>query len=95
MGTIIKVFTYYYFLLYPHFAFPFPPDHVTIVNEDTIDKEYDSTVYQKNLFQPTTYLNAGYGVLYEHIGTVYQSVHTYFISMDCSITIKLQQSIGQ
>ena len=51
-----------YLLLYPHYAFAF--DHVTIVNvnEDTMDKEFDNNIYQKNLFQSTSYLNAGYGL---------------------------------
>ena len=60
-------------------------DHVTIVNEDTIDKEFDNNIYQKNLFQPTLYLNAGYGTLYEHIGTVYQNVHTHYLIVGMKI----------
>ena len=75
MGTCIKIFIFCYLLFYPHYAYAF--EYVTIVNEDTIDKEFDDNVYRKNLFQPTSYLNAGYGTLYEHIGTVYQSVHTH------------------
>ena len=66
-----------YLLLYPHYSIDF--DHVTIVNEDTIDKEFDNNIYQKNLFQPTSYLNAGYGTLYEHIGVVYQNVYTHYL----------------
>ena len=69
MPTCIKIFILSYLLLCPHYSFAF--DHVTIVNEDTIDKEFDNNIYQKNLFQPTSYLNAGYGTFYEHIGTVY------------------------
>ena len=60
-------------------------DHVTIVNEDTIDKEFDNNIYQKNLFQPTSYLNAGYGTLYEHIGTVYQNVHMHYLIVGMKI----------
>ena len=74
MGTYIRNFILCYILLYPHYVIAF--DNVTIVNEDIINKEFDNNVYQKNLFQPTSYLNTGYGTLYEHIGTVYQSVHT-------------------
>ena len=58
---------------------------MTIVNEDTIDKEFDTNVYQKNLFQPTSYLNAGYGTLYEHIGTVHQNVHTHYLIVGMKI----------
>ena len=83
MGTCIKIFILCYFLFYPHYAYAF--DHVTIVNEDTIDKEFDNNVYRKNLFQPTSYLNAGYGTLYEHIGTVYQSVHTHYLIVGMKI----------
>ena len=72
-----------YLLLYPHYVFAF--DHVTIVNEDTINKEFDNNVYQKNLFQPTSYLNAGYGTLYEHIGIVYQSVHMHYLIVGMKI----------
>ena len=74
MATCTKIVILCYLLLYPHYSIAF--DHVTIVNKDTIDKEFDNNIYQKNLFQPTSYLNAGYGTLYEHIGTVYQNVHT-------------------
>ena len=38
------------------------------------------------LFQPTSYLNAGYGTLYEHIGTVYQSVHTHYLIVGMKIS---------
>ena len=81
MGTCIQIFIFCYLLFYPHYAF----EHVTIVNEDTIDKEFDDNVYRKNLFQPTSYLNAGYGTLYEHIGTVYQSVHTHYLIVGMKI----------
>ena len=64
MGTCTKIFLLCYLLLSSHYSFAF--DHVTIVNEDTIDKEFDNNIYQKNLFQPISYLNAGYGTLYEH-----------------------------
>ena len=76
MATCTKIFILCYILLYPHYSLAF--DHVTIVKEDTIDKEFDNNIYQNNLFQPTSYLNAGYGTLYEHIGTVYQNVHTHY-----------------
>ena len=83
MATCIKIFILSYLLFYPHYSFAF--DHVTIVNEDTIDKEFDNNIYQKNLFQPTSYLNAGYGTLYEHIGTVYQNVHTHYLIVGMKI----------
>ena len=54
---------------------------MTIVNEDTIDKEFDNNIYQKNLFQPTSYLNAGYGTLYEHHwNCISKCSHTLFNS---------------
>ena len=83
MATCTKIFILCYLLLYPHCSIAF--DHVTIVNEDTIDKEFDNNIYQKNLFQPTSYLNAGYGTLYEHIGTVYQNVHTHYLIVGMKI----------
>ena len=63
MPAFTKIFIICYHLLYPHYSFAF--GHVTIVNEDTIDKEFDNNIYQKNLFQPTSYLNAVYGTLYQ------------------------------
>ena len=51
MGTCIRIFILFYILLYPLYVFAF--DHVTIINADTIDKEFDNNIYQKNLFQPT------------------------------------------
>ena len=61
MATCTKIVILCYLLLYPHYSFAF--DHVTIVNEDTIDKEFDNNIYQKNLFQPTSYLNAYHPVI--------------------------------
>ena len=43
------------------------------------------TSIEKNLFQPTSYLNAGYGTLYEHIRTVYQNVHTHYLIVSMKI----------
>ena len=83
MATCTKILILCYLLLFPHYSFAF--DHVTIVNEDTIDKEFDNNIYQKNLFQPTSYLNAGYGTLYEHIGTVYQNVHMHYLIVGMKI----------
>ena len=83
MATCTKTFILCYLLLYPHYSIVF--DHVTILNEDTIDKEFDNNIYQKNLFQPTSYLNAGYGTLYEHIGTVYQNVHMHYLIVGMKI----------
>ena len=83
MATCTNNFILCYHLLYPHYSFA--SDHVTIVNEDTIDKEFNNNIYQKNLFQPTSYLNAGYGTLYEHIGTVYQNVHTHYLIVGMKI----------
>ena len=85
MATCTKIFILCYLLFYPHYSIAF--DHVTIVNEDPIDKEFDNNIYQKNLFQPTSYLNAGYGTLYEHIGTVYQNVHTHYLIVGIKIPI--------
>ena len=33
----------------------------------------------KHLFQPTSFLNPGYGVLFEHIGQLHQSVYKYYL----------------
>ena len=60
MATCTKIFILCYLFLYPHYSFAF--DHVTIVNEDTIDKEFDNNIYQKNLFQPTSILMLAMGL---------------------------------
>ena len=83
MAPCTKIFIFCYLLLYPHYSFTF--DQVTIVNEDIIDKELDNNIYQKNLFQPTSYFNAGYGTLYENIETVYQNVHTHYLIVGMKI----------
>ena len=83
MTTCTKIFILCFLLFYPYYSIAF--DHVPIVNEDTIDKEFNNTIYQKNLFQPTSYLNAGYGTLYEHIATVYQNVHTHYLIVGMKI----------
>ena len=33
----------------------------------------------KHLFQPTSFLNPGYGVLFEHIGQLHQSVYKHYL----------------
>ena len=43
------------------------------------------TSIKRIYFQPTSYLNAGYGTLYEHIGTVYQNVHTHYLIVGMKI----------
>ena len=85
MTTCTKIFILCYLLLYPQYSIAF--DHVTIVNEHMIDKGFDNNIYQKNLFQPPLYLNAGYGTLYEHIQTVYQNVHTHYMIVGMKIPI--------
>ena len=37
------------------------------------------TSIKRICFSQQSYLNAGYGTLYEHIGTVYQNVHTHYL----------------
>ena len=83
MTTCTKIFILCYLLFYPHYLIAF--DHVTIVNEDTIDKEFDNNIYQKNLLEPTSSFNVCFGTLYEHIGTVYQNVHTYYLIVGMKI----------
>ena len=46
MATYTNNFIICYLLLYPHYSFAF--DHLTIVNKDTIDKEFDNNIYQNN-----------------------------------------------
>ena len=43
------------------------------INVDTKDNT------PKNLFQPTSFLNPGYGVLFEHIGQLHQSVYKHYL----------------
>ena len=33
----------------------------------------------RHLFQPTSFLNPGYGVLFEHIGQLHQSVYKHYL----------------
>ena len=83
MGTCIRISILCYLLLYLHYSFAF--NHMTIVNKDTIDKEFDNNIYQKNLFQPTSYLNAVYWTLNEHIGIVYQNFHIHYLIVSIKI----------
>ena len=48
METCIKIFIFSYLLFYPHYAYAF--DHVTIVNEDSIDKEFDDMSIERIYF---------------------------------------------
>ena len=49
------------------------------INADTRDKA------PKHLFQPTSFLNPGYGVLFEHIGQLYQSVYKHYLIVGLKI----------
>ena len=55
MATCIKIFILSFLLFYPHFSIAF--DHVTIVNEDSIDKEFDNNIYQKIMLAMELYMN--------------------------------------
>ena len=55
-------------------------DEVREVTEGSINvNTKDNT--PKNLFQPTSFLNPGYGVLFEHIGQLHQSVYKLTLSL--------------
>ena len=41
----------------------------------------------KHLFQPTSFLNPGYGVLFEHIGQLHQSVYKHYLIIALKIPI--------
>ena len=48
------------------------------VTEGSIHMERKDRTPQ-NLFQPTSFLNPGYGVLFEHIGKLHQSVYKHYL----------------
>ena len=48
------------------------------VTEGSIHMEHRDKTPQ-NLFQPTSFLNPGYGVLFEHIGKLHQSVYKHYL----------------
>ena len=53
-------------------------EEVREVTEGSINMDTkDST--PKNIFQPTSFLNPGYGVLFEHIGQLHQSVYKHYL----------------
>ena len=60
-------------------------EHVTIVNEYTIDKEFDDNVYRKNFFSPHHILMLAMELCMNSIGTVYQSVHTHYLIVGMKI----------
>ena len=48
------------------------------VTEGSINMDHKDRTPQ-NLFQPTSFLNPGYGVLFEHIGKLHQSVYKHYL----------------
>ena len=48
------------------------------VTNDHIDASTSDKV-PSSLFQPTSFLNPGYGVLFEHIGQLHQSVYKHYL----------------
>ena len=53
-------------------------DEVREVTEGSINVDTKDNT-PKNLFQPTSSLNPGYGVLFEHIGQLHQSVYKHYL----------------
>ena len=53
-------------------------DEVREVTEGSINVDTKDNT-PKNLFQPTSFLNPGYGVLFEHIGQLHQSVYKHYL----------------
>ena len=48
------------------------------VTEGSIHRQHKDRT-PDNLFQPTSFLNPGYGVLFEHIGKLHQSVYKHYL----------------
>ena len=53
-------------------------DEVREVTEGSINVDTKDNT-PKNLFQPTSFLNPGNSVLFEHIGQLYQSVYKHYL----------------
>ena len=64
-------------------SFDFKPEDLDIqlVNEHTIDLHAQDQKHPKTLFQPTSILRPGYGTLFEHVGQVYHTVQTHFLTL--------------
>ena len=52
---------------------------MNIVDDLSLHHEADDSIYHKTIFQPISFLSPGYGLLFEHIGTIYQSVHRQYL----------------
>ena len=59
-------------------------DEVREVTEGSINVDTKDNT-PKNLFQPTSFLNPGYGVLFEHIGQLHQSVYKHYLIIPLKI----------
>ena len=88
MFFYVQILYYCYLLAFPIFSLPSPPidsdfkygwDEVNIVDDLSLDHEDDDSIYCKTIFQPTSFLSPGYGVLFEHTRTIYQSVHRHHL----------------
>ena len=76
----MQILYYCYLLAFPIFSLPSQPNdsdfkygwgEVNFVDDLSLDHEADNSIYPKTIFQPTSLLSPGYGVLFEHIGTIY------------------------
>ena len=61
-----------------------PPDtlpwqDIKEIDDGIIDSEKFHHLYVNTVFQPTSFLSPGYGVLFEHIGNLYPTVHRQYI----------------
>lgn len=72
---------YWYLLIFPTLTFSLEKEweNLKIIDDISLDHEEDDSIYCKNMFQPTSFLSPGYGILFEHIRTIYQSVRKHYL----------------
>ena len=98
MWSYLHYILYSYLLLYDSQASLVTPLHTTLspenphslwedikeVTHDLIDTSHLDGG-PKTLFQPTSFLNPGYGVLFQHIGKLHQSVYKHYLIIGMKI----------
>ena len=87
--TYTKLVIWFHLLLYsPTSVFATQPNSwkdIRIVDDFSLDTSNLHSKHVKDLFHPTSFLNPGYGVLFEHIGQLHQSVHRHYLVLGFTI----------
>ena len=63
-------------------------DTIKLITDHTINIDLQDQVPQRPIFKPTSILRPGYGVLFDHIGRLFHTVQTHYLSIGIHLPSK-------